>query len=57
MFDIESNGYITVAQLRTLLQDIEDVTDGEIEELITEVDEGGQVNYREFVKSMNRYPW
>ena len=55
MFDIESNGYITVAQLRTLLQDIEDVTDGEIEELITEVDEGGQVNYREFVKSMNRY--
>ena len=53
VFDIESNGCVTVPQLRCILSDISDVTDQEIEELITEVDEGGQVNYREFVRTMN----
>ena len=61
VFDIESNGYITVSQLRQILSSIYDfdetITDDEIEELITEVDDEGQVNYEEFVKTMNsKYP-
>ena len=57
VFDLDYNGYITVAQLRHILTDIKDydglITELEIEELIAEVDEDGQVNYVEFVKTMN----
>ena len=57
VFDPECNGYITVAQLRHILTDIKDydglITKEEVDELITEVDEDGQVNYEEFVKTMN----
>ena len=57
VFDFESNGYISVAQLRHILSDIKacdsSVTDDEVEELIMEVDEDGQVNYEEFIKTMN----
>ena len=57
VFDIESNGYITVGQLRQILSNIcdfeESITEDEVEELITEVDEEGQINYEEFVKTMN----
>ena len=57
VFDIESNGYITVGQLRQILSNIcdfeESITEEEVEELITEVDEEGQINYEEFVKTMN----
>ena len=53
VFDVENTGCITVAQLRCILADISDVTDQEIDELISEVDEDGQINYREFVNTMN----
>ena len=48
VFVIESNGYITVEQLRQILSyiyDFEDsITEEEVEEHITEVDEEGQMN-------------
>ena len=57
VFDFENNGFITVAQFRLILSDIKDfdglITEEEVEDLISEVDEGGQINYKEFVKSMN----
>ena len=57
VFDMESNGCITVGQLRQILANIRDfdesITDEEVEELILEVDDEGQVNYEEFVKMMN----
>ena len=57
VFDLDKNGYITVAQLRQILTGIKDydglITEQEIEELIADVDDEGQINYTDFVRTMN----
>ena len=54
VFDAESNGYITSVQLRQILSTIKDydssITEKEVDDLIHEVDDEGQVNYEEFVR-------
>lgn len=55
MFDKESNGLISAAELRHVLTELgEKMTDEDIDELIREADSDndGIINYEEFVKMM-----
>ena len=55
VFDNDGNGYITAAELRHVMTNLEEkLTDEEIDEMINEadIDGDGQINYEEFVKMM-----
>ncbi|KAK8629020.1 hypothetical protein V6N13_077879 [Hibiscus sabdariffa] len=54
-FDKDQNGFVSVAEFRRTLTDIDGkLTDDEVDEMIREIDSDvdGQINYEEFVKFM-----
>ena len=57
VFDTEATGYISVVQLKQILAKIKDfdasITESEVDELISEFDDEGHVNYEEFVRILN----
>ena len=55
VFDNDGNGYITAAELRHVMTNLEEkLTDDEIDEMINEadIDGDGQISYNEFKKMM-----
>lgn len=55
MFDKDGNGFISAAELRTIMRSLgEKLSPEEIEEVIAEADEDGdgEINYKEFAKMM-----
>lgn len=55
VFDKESKGYISAAELRNVMTNLaEKLTDEEVDEMIREadIDGDGQINYEEFVQMM-----
>ncbi|XP_066886837.1 calmodulin-like [Kogia breviceps] len=55
-FDLDGNGYISVAELKRAMAQLEEVSQEELAILIREadVDGDGQVNYKEFVRVLTQ---